>query len=88
MSKDILGEMATDIKDLQSIFLELGGPSEDVVPAGISYELIKEKFEDVLKKISGIREKFKDSPVEVEGFSISIGAALINSSTSLNFKFK
>lgn len=81
-------ELADDLSDIQRLISELAG--EDVhkrfVEVGPRIR-IEERIKAVIKKILDLKRKYKDSPVKIRGFSITLGAGVINSSASINFEF-
>jgi surfactin synthase thioesterase subunit len=86
--KNFEQELANDLTTIQVLISELPGKDYQAkfVPAG-PFEQVDEKIKELIKKMMKLKERYKDSPVKISGFSVTLGAALINSSVSINFEF-
>lgn len=86
--KTVQQELAYDLAKLQSLISELAGKesAEEFVAAG-PVEQVEKKFKELLELVMKLTEKYKDSPVKIRGFSVTLGALIVNSSASINFEF-
>jgi len=74
-----------DLDEIKNLELE---PIKDGKALGIIGDPFEKKLKDLLTKVQVLREKYADSPIKISGFSITIGAVLINSSAAINFKLE
>ena len=78
-------ELAKDLAEMQSVISELGG-KEEFIAAGFKQRAEK-KFKELIELTIKLTGKYKGAPLKMSGFSITLGAVLVNSSATVNFEF-
>jgi len=81
-------EIAKDLCEIQNVIGAFAADElhEGYIAAG-PVKSAEELIQEAIKRTTELRKKYAGSKVNVRGFSVSVGAILVNTSISVNFEF-